>query len=289
VLAATLLAPHHLPAASARANDSIATIVASPLTHIGKTVTVSGVMVPGWKVCAGPLGESNGRQNEHGASVCIGVADYEQRFLAQAEKYDGARVTITGVYWHRCLPTVRDAEPEVIREYCDEVGKNGWLGPIRVRIGGYTELQVPPLPRIAAGEATADVTNDPWSHGVDELALQFLAATRKRSVDAIAALMPLKSRGRFRVTLRHNETRDHWLFLSDEMTKFDDGAARKGSGYRHYQPTGDWGWTELCFCRSGDCNGQWPSTREGFERPQNLATPFVCHRTERVDGRWYLD
>jgi hypothetical protein len=73
------------------------------------------------------------------------------------------------------------------------------------------------------------------------------------------------------------------------MTRFDERAAQKGSGYRHYQPAGDWGWTELCFCRKGDCTGQWPSTREEFEGPRNLETPFVCHQTSRVAGQWYLD
>lgn len=265
--------------------DSVATIVMAPRNYVGKTVTVSGVIIPGPALCA-PQEPDETRGADYSSAACIAIVDRDQRMFTQEEKYNGARATVTGVYWHRCLSEVREAEPEIIREYCDGLAKNGWLGPNRIDIQGYTTLRS----AYEQDGVAKDVTGDPQSRGADDLARRLLAATQTRNADMIAELFRSQDRGRLRVSLKNQTTRDYWVFLSPEMTASPPAGASPGSGYRHYQPAGDgWGWSELCFCRMSKCDGQWPSTRQEFERPQSVRTPYVCHRTVRSRDRWYLE
>jgi hypothetical protein len=287
VAAAIFVRPQAALAEPAVLAESVAAIIASPGTYSDKSVVISGVMIPGWRLCDEPFGKSEGEANYFGAKACIDVVDHGRKLTTQEEKYNGARVTMTGVYWNRCLPEVRSAEPEIVRDICEREGANGWIGPTRVAIAGYTVLQM-----ADGGENSAALSAVAKSHEVDELARRFVGATRARSISGIAELYALPDRGRLRVTLTKQETRDHWVHLSPEMARLGEGASTAGFGYRHFRTSssaGPTGPTALCFCRKPNCEGQWPTTREDIDRPQNLATPFVCHASTYADGRWYLD
>jgi len=262
---------------------SVAEVVSSPRKYVDARIAIAGVMIPEWKLCADPFAASKGWQDNYGSNACIDIVNLPNRVRVQRERFIGARVTISGYYWHGCLEEVRLAEPEIIREDCKDEGLNGWIAPTNIRVSGFVTLQDP-----NGGEPPVDVTVDQKWASVDQLAKRFVAAMRSKDAAGIAELFPANLRGRYRVTLRNRETRDHWLFLSPEMTKLGRNATQASIGYRHYLRIAENAWTDLCFCRADRCEGHWPAKRQYLDDPNSLAVPYACFPTKRVDGQWYL-
>lgn len=263
---------------------SVAEVISSPRKYADARIVIAGVMVPEWKLCAEPIGASNGWKDQDGSRACIDIMrSQKKRLHVERERFIGARVKISGFYLHGCLEEVRLADPEIIREDCKDEGLNGWIAPTNIQTSGFVKLKDPDQ-----GQPPVDVTADPEWSSVDQLVKRLVAVVRKRDATGIAELFPANLRGRYRVTLRNRETRDYWLYLSPEMVKLGRNATQASTGYRHYLRSAASAWTDLCFCRADSCEGLWPGNDRNFDDPDSLATPYVCFPTRRVDGQWYL-
>lgn len=267
---------------------TVADIVAAPRAFVGRRVLVSGFLsgVNGWLICSPPLAPDAGARADYGAAHCIDVRSKAHPFHAQLEKYNGAVVVLDAIYWHRCLPEVRTAEPEVIRETCNgRHAANGELGPLGVRIEGYAALRSP-RDEYSAPWTEVDLAA-PAAKGIDGFVRAFVAAAAARDVDALLQLFDVRERGRRRVWLRVPTSREYWLYLAGEMAPRHDRATVPGRGYRLYEAAGFP--RALCFCREASCEGRWPIPRYDIYESQSVASPTVCFPITRARGTWLLD
>jgi hypothetical protein len=288
---ALILAATALAAEPVRVSD----ILRQPTAHMDKRLVVSGVIgavdigYGGGTLCPFPAERAQlpAATAEH--PICIDLrlrADLRKEMEIKREKYRRAIVEITGLYWHRCRADVREHEPEVVREECKDSGLNGYLGVESIVIRGYSSDGNITGLYPEAQDSRHELTELPQSEeraGIDKFVQTFLTAVRAKDARALALLVPKQTRGFARIGFTVPTTRLYWYVLSPEMAVTNESAGRVGSGYRVY---GDSSSASLCFCRRGDCSGQWPRSRDDMYI--NLASPTVCHFLQRRKGAWWL-
>jgi hypothetical protein len=280
-------------AAQAAEPARVGDILRQPSAFVDRQLAVVGIMGHGsngyWAICPFPedRAQSGPVTPEH--PICIQLRRHDGDDLeTHEEKYRGAIAMITGPYWNRCLPDIREHEPEVVREECKDWGVTGFLGVEAIAIRGYSD----PTQLINGQFGESWAARDPVleispqseaAAGIDAFVQKFLPAVRARDANALALLYPEELRGFARVGFGVPTTRLYWYVLSPEMAVTSENARHRGTGYRVYGGERE---AHVCFCRRSDCTRQWPRTTDDVYAI-NIASPTVCHSLQRIRGTWW--
>jgi len=270
---------------------NVADIVRAPAPFLDKRITVTGVLTyvgpyNRWSLC--PTADERahlGRPVTIENPACIDLRVREP-YERQLDKYRHALVTITGLYWHPCFAEVRDRQPAIVKDWygCTDYALKGLIGVEHLTISGYVQEADAGAPDDRKYYVWPEpLLDDVQSAALDTFVRAFLSAVRARDTDALARLYPLNVRGFARVGLLPGNRLD-WSMLSPEMRVTNAEASHRGTGYRIFVTGSQY---RLCFCRSANCAGKWPTNYD--LSLGNIASPTVCYTVQRGKNGWALD